>query len=89
MLQAHKAIGDELARLQNKVDRESVVVSTLQRSEYEVKRDVLELSSNLQAEQRQRADDSSAFQRQIAIVRESAEQQIRYAASRCLIKLNQ
>ena len=52
-------------------------MSTLQRSEYEVKRDVSELSNMLQAEQRQRADDASAFQRQIATVRESAEEQIR------------
>lgn len=82
-VQAHKSIGDELARIQGQVDRESIVVSTLQRSEYEVKRDVSELSSMLQAEQRQRADDASAFQRQLATVREKAEEQIRCVACLC------
>ena len=76
-MQAHKAIADELAMLQGKVDRESVVLSTLQRSEYEVKRDMSELSSMLQAEQRQRSDEAAIFQRQIGTVREQAEAQIR------------
>lgn len=83
-VQAHKSIGDELARIQGKVDRESIVVSTLQRSEYEVKRDVSELSRMLHTEQRQRADDASAFQRQLAAVREQAEEQIRCVACLCL-----
>eukprot|EP00892_Ulva_mutabilis_P012467 jgi/Ulvmu1/9593/UM054_0023.1 len=75
--QAHRAIADELTMLAGKVDREAVAVGTLQRSEYEVKRDVSELASMLQTEQRQRADEAAAFNRQIGAVREQAEAQIR------------